>query len=166
MAQYLVGLDGGTTGCKTCIFDLDGHLIGSDYREYPCLYPQPGYVEQLTEDLLPAFYDSIKTAIEKSKINPEEIIGFGFSSQGSVIGMLDENGELLRPWVGWQDLRGEGGGIQYLLDNMPRSEIYQQTGDPVGTTFSNAKLAWLKKHEPENWQTIIIPIIPPQAVKE
>ena len=26
MAQYLVGLDGGTTGCKTCIFDLDGKL--------------------------------------------------------------------------------------------------------------------------------------------
>lgn len=31
MAQYLVGLDGGTTGCKTCIFDLDGKLVGSDY---------------------------------------------------------------------------------------------------------------------------------------
>lgn len=26
MAQYLVGLDGGTTGCKTCIFDLDGKV--------------------------------------------------------------------------------------------------------------------------------------------
>ena len=111
MAQYLVGLDGGTTGCKTCIFDLDGKLIGSDYREYPCIYPQPGYVEQRTEDLLPAFYDSIKTAIEKSKIDPNDIIGFGFSSQGSVIGLLDENGDMLRPWVGWQDLRGEGEGL-------------------------------------------------------
>lgn len=152
MAQYLVGLDGGTTGCKTCIFDLDGKLVGSDYREYPSYYPEPGWVEQTTEDLLPNFYDSIKTAINKSGINPEDIIGFGFSSQGSVIGMLDENGELLRPWVGWQDLRGEGEGIEYLTSRIPRSEIYKQTGDPVGTTFSNAKLAWLKLHEPENWE--------------
>lgn len=49
--------------------------------------------------------------------------------------MLDENGELLRPWVGWQDLRGEGEGIEYLTSRIPRSEIYKQTGDPVGTTF-------------------------------
>ena len=68
MAQYLVGLDGGTTGCKTCIFDLDGKLVGSDYREYPSYYPEPGWVEQTTEDLLPNFYDSIKTAINKSGI--------------------------------------------------------------------------------------------------
>ena len=26
MAQYLVGLDGGTTGCKTCIFDRGGFV--------------------------------------------------------------------------------------------------------------------------------------------
>ena len=39
--DYLVGIDAGTTGCKTCVFDVDGHLIGSDYREYPCQYPHP-----------------------------------------------------------------------------------------------------------------------------
>ena len=152
MGKYLVGLDGGTTGCKTCIFDFEGKLMGSDYREYPCLYPKPGYVEQIKEDLLPAFFDSIKAAIEKSGIDPNEIAAFGFSSQGSVIGLLDEDGELIRPWVGWQDLRSEGEGVQYLLDRMPRSDIYKLTGDPVGTCFSNGKLAWLKIHEPENWE--------------
>ena len=74
MAQYLVGLDGGTTGCKTCIFDLDGKLVGSDYREYPSYYPEPGWVEQTTEDLLPNFYDSIKTV---SYTHLSRIILFG-----------------------------------------------------------------------------------------
>ena len=50
MAQYLVGLDGGTTGCKTCIFDLDGKLVGSDYREYPSYYPEPGWAGKLGKD--------------------------------------------------------------------------------------------------------------------
>ncbi|MCI8326350.1 MAG: carbohydrate kinase [Lachnospiraceae bacterium] len=152
MAKYLVGLDGGTTGCKTCIFDLEGNLMGSDYREYPCYYPHPGWVEQIEEDLLPAFYDSIKAAIDNSKIDPNDIIGFGFSSQGSVIGLLDENGELIRPWVGWQDTRGFDEGTKYLTDRMSRSDIYKLTGDPVGSCFSNGKLAWLKIHEPENWE--------------
>ncbi len=47
MAQYLVGLDGGTTGCKTCIFDLDGKLVGSDYREYPSYYPEERAFEEV-----------------------------------------------------------------------------------------------------------------------
>lgn len=151
MRKYLIGLDGGTTGCKTCIFDLDGNRIGADYREYPCSYPHPGWVEQVPGDLLPAFFASIKAAIENSGIDAGDILGFGFSSQGSVIGLLDENGRLIRPFVGWQDLRGEGEGIAYLLDRMPKKEIYRITGDPVGSVFSSAKLAWLKLHEPENW---------------
>lgn len=154
--QYLIGLDGGTTGCKTCIFDLEGNLIASDYREYPCHYPHEGWVEQLAEELTPNFFDSIKTAIAKSKIDPDDIIGFGFSSQGSVIGLLDDNGELLRPFVGWQDLRGNPDGTNYLLQHMPREEIYRITGDPVGIIFSNGKLAWLKQNEPENWKKTAI----------
>ena len=42
MAQYLLGIDEGTTGCKTCIFDVDGKLIAMDYREYPSYYPHQG----------------------------------------------------------------------------------------------------------------------------
>ena len=56
MTTYLMGIDAGTTGCKTCIFDLDGHLIGSDYREYPCYYPHPGWVEQIPGDLTPTLF--------------------------------------------------------------------------------------------------------------
>lgn len=152
MGKYLVGLDGGTTGCKTCVFDLEGNLIASDYREYPCYYPQTGWVEQIPEDLLPNFLDSIKKAVEKSKVDPRDILGMGFSSQGSVIGLLDKDGKLIRPFVGWQDLRGADGGIDYLLERIPREEIYKITGDPVGTVFSNSKLAWLKMNEPENWE--------------
>ena len=57
MGKYLVGIDEGTTGCKTCIFDIEGNLIGSDYREYPCYYPKPGWVEQVAEDITPALFD-------------------------------------------------------------------------------------------------------------
>lgn len=156
MGKYLVGLDGGTTGCKTCIFDLEGNLIANDYREYPCQYPKPGWVEQTADDLLPNFYDSIKAAIAVSKINPLDIAGFGFSSQGAVIGLLDEAGNLIRPFVGWQDLRGEEGGVEYLLDKIPREEIYKITGDPVGLCFSNNKLAWLKLNEPGNWAKTVM----------
>ena len=149
MGKYLVGLDGGTTGCKTCIFDLEGKLLGSDYIEYGLVYPAPGQVEQLTEELLPNFYKSIKNAIEKSGIDPKEIIAFGFSSQAGTIGLLDENGDMIRPWLSWLDIRG-GVCMDEMFAAIPRSDIYKQTGDPVALAFTNTKYKWLVNNEPEN----------------
>ncbi len=151
MGKYLVGIDGGTTGCKTIVFDLDGNMIGTDYREYPCYYPKPGWVEQTAEDITPALFASCKAAIEKSGVNPKEILAVGFSSQGSVIGLLDDEGKCIRPFVGWQDLRSGEKEIKWVTDRMPREDYYQLTGDPLGNIFSLTKLVWLKENEPENW---------------
>lgn len=150
MASYLVGIDEGTTGCKTCVLDLEGTVVGTDYREYPCYYPKPGWVEQVPEDITPALFASCKAAVEQSGVDPKDIAAVALSSQGSVIGLLDDRGELIRPFVGWQDLRGEPY-IQDILAKIPREEVYAITGDPVGTVFSNSKLVWLRENEPENW---------------
>ena len=150
MKKYLVGIDGGTTGCKSCVFDFEGNCLGSDYREYPCYYPAPGRVEQLAEDMLPALFATCKQAIENSGVDPEEIAAMGFSSQGSVIGLLDENGDPIRPFVGWQDIRTPKEDIAAFLEKLGAEHYYDVTG-AVGPNFSSCKFLWLKEHEPENW---------------
>ena len=152
MGKYLVGIDEGTTGCKTCIFDFDGNLIAYDYREYPSYYPHAGWVEQTAEDITPALYDSCKAAVTKSGVDKNDIVALGISSQGSVIGLLDKDGKLLRPFVGWQDLRGGQKEFDWITDRIPRDKFYSITGDPLGSVFSIAKLVWLKQNEPENWE--------------
>jgi xylulokinase len=151
MAQYLAGIDAGTTGCKTCIFDLDGTVVSTDYREYPCDYPQPGWVEQTSETLIPPLFESCRAAVESSGLDPAEIVAVAISSQGSIIGLLDDSGQALRPWVGWQDVRGVPY-IEKLQERISRERYYEITGDPLGTVFSSTKLAWLKDHEPEHWE--------------
>ncbi|WP_028708360.1 FGGY-family carbohydrate kinase [Propionicicella superfundia] len=150
MAEYLLGLDEGTTGCKACVFDLDGNVIASDYREYPCYYPQKGWVEQIPEDITPALYASVKAAVEASGVDPADIKAMGISSQGSVIGLLDEDGKLIRPFVGWQDLRGEET-LAQLGEKLDKDTYYKITGNPLGSTWSYSKLEWLRENEPENW---------------
>jgi xylulokinase len=148
MGKYLVGIDEGTTGCKTCIFDLEGNLIGLDYREYPCQYPKPGWVEQVPEDMTPALYASCKSAIVKSGIDPNEIIAMGLSSQGGVFGPLDAEGNLLRPFIGWQDLRGTPY-IEKVLEVIDGEDFYNITGYPLGAIFCITKFLWFKDNEPE-----------------
>jgi xylulokinase len=152
MGKYLVGIDEGTTGCKTCIFDLEGKLIGSDYREYPCYYPKPAWVEQIPEDITPALHASCKAAIANSGIDPKEIIAMGLSSQGGVFGPVDKNGKLLRPFIGWQDLRGASY-INKIKETMiSGKEFYQITGYPLGAIFGVTKFMWLRDNEPELYE--------------
>ncbi|MBQ9828175.1 MAG: carbohydrate kinase, partial [Lachnospiraceae bacterium] len=108
MERYLVGIDIGTSGCKTCLFDTEGTILGECYIEYPCYYPHPGWVEQKSEDVIPACFESIRTAVEQSGVDRDLIAAMAVSAQGATISMMDENGDLVRDFVVWQDIRGAG----------------------------------------------------------
>ena len=65
-AVYPCGIDVGTTGPKTMIFDLDGNIIGKAYREYGCIYPKPNWVEQDIDMVFGEAVDSCREAVEKA----------------------------------------------------------------------------------------------------
>ena len=44
--QYLIGIDIGTSGTKTVLFDTEGNVIASATIEYPLSQPQNGWAEQ------------------------------------------------------------------------------------------------------------------------
>lgn len=151
MGKYLVGIDEGTTGCATCIFDLEGNMVAKEYREYPSYYPKPGWVEQKADEITNALYDSCKAAILNSGIDPTEIIAVGLSSQGSVTGPVDKNGNLLRDFIGWQDVRGIEE-VKEIEEKISREELYKITGHPLGAMFSISKNMWFRKHQPELYE--------------
>ena len=39
MKQYLLGIDIGTSACKTAVFDEDGHVLATGSGDYPVYYP-------------------------------------------------------------------------------------------------------------------------------
>ena len=46
MKQYLLGIDVGTTGTKTLLFDAEGPVLGRAYRPYDLRHPKVGWSEQ------------------------------------------------------------------------------------------------------------------------
>ena len=44
--NYLMGIDVGTSGTKTVLFDEKGTVIASALREYPLYQPHNGWAEQ------------------------------------------------------------------------------------------------------------------------
>ena len=88
--RYVIGIDVGTSGTKTVLFDELGKVIASATVEYPMYQPQNGYAEQDPADWYNAAISTIKTVITKSGVSTKDIVGIGLSGQMHGLVMLDE----------------------------------------------------------------------------
>ena len=151
MKNYM-GIDIGTTGGRACIFDENGNLVGKAYCEYPSHYPQPTWVEQYAEEILPVLFQVCNDAIKSSPVTAEDIQAVAISSYSPVICLLDKDYNLLTPLIGWQDTRG----LKYFMEAVGSvgnpAEYYGITGGPLAPTNPIAKFLWLKHEMPEEWE--------------
>ncbi len=151
--KYIVGIDEGTTGTKSVVFDLEGHMISSAYIEYPSYYPKAGYVEQDVAQIRDAIFDTCKTAIQKAGIDPEDILGVSMSTQGAACVLVDQNGDVVRNrMIGWQDLRNTEV-TEDIKANISDDEHYAIEGASIGA-FNTGVTVWVRKNEPERWKKV------------
>lgn len=144
--KYLIGIDLGTSGTKTVLFDGNGGVVKSKIVEYPMYQPQNGWAEQSPEDWYNAAIETLKSVV--SAVNPDDIAGIGISGQMHGLVMLDKNSDVLRPSIIWCDQRTseECTEIERLIG---RERLIEITANPAMTGFTAAKIMWVKKHEPE-----------------
>ena len=100
---YYIGADLGTSALKLLLVNEAGEIEGSVTKEYPVYYPAPGWSEQCPEDWWSAFTEGIKELINGIPSSFIKGIGFGGQMHGLVI--LDENDNVIRPAILWNDGR-------------------------------------------------------------
>ena len=105
LVEYLIGVDLGTSGTKTVLFDADGNPVASKTIEYPLYQPKNGWAEQDPLDWWIASRDGIKYVVAKSGVKPSDIKGIGISGQMHGLVMLDKAGNVLRKSIIWCDQR-------------------------------------------------------------
>jgi len=147
--KYLAGIDIGTTGAKTAIFDLEGNIIGSGYREYTCTYPKPNWVEQDVTIVLNATLESAKEAVLNANVEPNQIQSIGLSSQRCCSIFVDENGEPMK-MISWQDNRTTKE-VEQISKLISPADFYKKTGLPLNTTWILTKILWVQNNEPSVW---------------
>lgn len=150
--KYLIGIDVGTTGAKTSIFNFEGTVVGSGYREYVCTYPKPNWVEQDPELLVNSVMEATKDALKTSSINPSEIASIGLSAQRCSAVFIDENGLPLK-MISWQDNRTSKE-VEQIREKITAEEYYKITGLPLNTTWMLSKIMWLRNNEPDLWAKV------------
>jgi len=162
--MYLLGIDVGTSGTKTVLFDLNGNTKAEAVSEYPLYQPQIGWAEQKPEDWWNATIETIKAVLAKSGIKPAEIKGIGLSGQMHGLVLLDKNGEVLRPSIIWCDQRTQQE-CDIITDTIGRETLINITANPALTGFTASKLMWVKRHQKELFGKISKVLLPKDYIR-
>lgn len=147
MAYYL-GVDIGTSGTKTVLFDVRGKVIASATEEYPLYQPQNGYAEQMPEDWAQAVIHTMAAVMQKSGVDKAAVKGIGLSGQMHGLVMLDETNQVLRPSIIWCDQRTTAE-CEEITRRVGAEQLIAITANPALTGFTASKILWVRNHEPE-----------------
>lgn len=145
---YLLGVDLGTGGTKTILFDSKGLIVAEAMEEYPMYQPRNGWAEQDADDWIRAGFSTIKAVINKSGINPGDIAGIGISGQMHGLVMLDAEGKVLRRSLIWCDQR-TGKECEEITNRVGAKRLIDITANPALTGFTASKILWVRNNEPE-----------------
>ena len=103
--SYVIGVDCGTSGTKTVLFDGKGSVVASETIEYPMYQPKNGYAEQEPSDWANAMVNTIKSVMARSRVKKEDVKGIGISGQMHGLVLLDNENNVLRRSIIWCDQR-------------------------------------------------------------
>lgn len=161
---YLLGIDIGTSGTKTVLFDEKGNTIASALGEYPLYQPNIGWAEQDPEDWWKATYTTIQAVISKSGVNPSEIKGLGLSGQMHGAVLLDKNHCVLRKAIIWCDQRSSSECDQ-ITSIIGRERLIEITANPALTGFTASKIMWVKNNEPQIFEQVKKILLPKDYIR-
>jgi len=161
---YLLGVDIGTSGTKTVLFDELGNTVASDLQEYPMYQPKIGWAEQDPEDWWRATYVSIRNVLDKSGVSPGDVKGVGLSGQMHGAVLLDKDNQVLRRSIIWCDQRSSAE-CEQITELVGAKRLIEITANPALTGFTASKVMWVKNHEPEIFDKVRKILLPKDYVR-
>ena len=148
---YVIGVDCGTSGTKTVLFDESGKVIASKTIEYPMYQPKNGYAEQDPADWANAMINTIKAVMSQSGVSKDDVKGVGISGQMHGLVMLDRDGNVLRKSIIWCDQRTSNE-VEEMNKKLGEKKLIEITANPALTGWTAAKILWVKNNEPEIYE--------------
>ena len=162
--KYVLGIDLGTSGTKTVLFDQNGKGMASATVEYPMYQPQNGWAEQDPADWANAAVATIHTVLEKSGVSPADVVSLGISGQMHGLVMLDEQNQVIRPSIIWCDQR-TAKECEEITKKVGYENLIRITANPTLPGFTLSKLIWVRNHEPENYARCRHVLLPKDYVR-
>lgn len=146
--SFILALDQGTTSSRAILFDHAGNAVSMAQREFPQLYPEPGWVEHNPQDLWETQSSVAMEAISRAGVSPGDVAAIGITNQRETTLVWDRRtGEPIYNAIVWQDRR-TAPFCDQLKTKGHASLIRRKTGLVVDAYFSATKLHWILNNVP------------------
>ena len=149
-ASLVLGLDVSTTATKAILLARDGTVLAVAAAEYPFETPHPLWAEQDPALWWDAARKTIKQVLAETGKTGDDIAAVGAGGQMHGMVLLDEDGEVVRPAILWNDGR-TAAECDDIREAVGRERLIEITGNDALTSYTATRMLWMRKHEPENW---------------
>lgn len=148
--NYVLGIDIGTYSSKGVLVTVDGSVAASHVVEHEMSQPKPGWFEHDADGVWwHDFVEITSKLLEKSGIDPKDILGIGTSAIGSCVLPIDAEGKPLRPGILYGIDTRAMEEAEYLNDIIRNKKDFSKYKSNLSSQASGPKVLWIRNHEPE-----------------
>ena len=141
--KFILALDQGTTSSRAIVFDHSGSIVSVAQKEFPQLFPQPGWVEHDPRDIWSSQAGVAAEALTKANASSRDVAAIGITNQRETALVWDrDTGEPICNAIVWQDRRTAAICDRLKARKLDRM-IRRKTGLVVDAYFSATKLQWI-----------------------
>ena len=151
----VLGIDLGTSGCKTVLVARNGKILASATAAYPLSTPRPLWSEQDPSDWWKGLVQSVRAVVKQCPNEKIEGIGIGGQMHGATL--LDANDQVVRPAILWNDGRCQA---ECDLIHKKFPGVIKETGNRALVGFTAPKLLWVQRNEPKLWKRVRTVLLP------
>jgi len=145
MAQYVLGVDVGTTSTKTLLISAeDGSVLASHAKGYREIKPE---TEQKAEDWWDAVVETIRAVCSTPEI-ANNVKGISLSTQGGTVVPVDADFNPIDNAIVWTDHRCTEEREEFIAE-FGLKTMYETSGWNLGTGLPALELRNMKKNKPE-----------------
>ena len=144
----LLGIDIGTTGCKSVFYDTDGKIAAAGYWDYEIVSPRDGWAEMEPGEWWRGVCNTTKEALAKLDIHSPHVLGICVSCANAII-PADKEGRHLYRAVMQIDQRSQEQ-THNAAELVPQKIYFEKTGNYIRTGgFSPSVILWFKEQHRE-----------------
>jgi xylulokinase len=157
--KYVIGIDLGTSAVKILLVNQNGEVCQEVSKSYPLIIEKSGYSEQDPEEWVAKTSEGLAELISSYQGDPLDIEGISFSGQMHGLVLLDQNNQVLRNAILWNDTRTTPH-CQQIYDVVGKERLLEITKNPALEGFTLPKILWVKEHEPANFEQANVFLLP------
>ena len=147
--KYIVALDQGTTSSRTVVLDQDVNIVAVVQREFPQIYPRPGWVEHDPRQIWATQSSTLTEALASVGISSDEVAAIGITNQRETTVVWEKDtGKPVYNAIVWQCRR-----TAQICDELRKNEGFEEyvrenTGLLLDPYFSGTKIKWILDNVP------------------